>query len=52
MRTGMKKNPKLMKQTSKFGYPNDKGSSQAQRWLRTVALTQDGHILYTEINKN
>ncbi|MCR0494376.1 RCC1 domain-containing protein [[Clostridium] innocuum] len=21
-------------------------------WLRTVALTQDGHILYTEINKN
>lgn len=20
-------------------------------WLHTVALTQDGHILYTEINK-
>ena len=39
MRTGMKKNPKLMKQTSKFGYPNDKGSSQAQRVLFLVSAS-------------
>ena len=39
MRTGMKKNPKLMKQTSKFGYPNDRGSSQAQRVLFLVTAS-------------